>query len=223
MSYNHLKTSNMTRKSLLLGSLLLGAFLLVTPALTFASTTKYTNTSGENATVNVTDPQMGATFTILAAGSPGLTIPFITTTTLTPIQGYIYQVGGTLEYKANGQTYYETGYAYGATCGYTTTQCFLPGGYGYGSGITSLLAGMHSTYMFTGVGAKDVVKLTGGITNDIFSITTPGLSSGITVNAGLGNSTYNLVMGPSGTITINAAVSTGAYNSYNIVYGYNQF
>ena len=216
---NYLKTFSESRKTLLISSLLLGAFLLVTPAMTFASSTKYTN-SGENATVNVTDNQKLAYFSVKAAGSSSNPLPFMTKSLTGLIQqAYIVQVGGSVEFKdASGVVYYPGyggGYSVASSCSYSTG-CFLYGGSGYGS-LGNLLAGMHSTYVFTGTGNNDTIKLTGGLTSDIYSITATGMGDIATVTSGLGSSTYNLVLGPTGTLTISAPASTTS-NYYNIVY-----
>lgn len=184
--------------------------------MTFASSTSYTNKSGENATLNVTDNQALAMFTVQAAGSSGNPIPYATTVGQTPVKGFIYSVGGIYEFKVGSTTYYQSGYGYGTSCSYGTF-CFLSSGYGYGS-LGNLLTGMHSTYMFTGTGSGDKVTLTGGLTHDIFSITATGANDGVTINSGLGSSTYNIVLGPSGTLTLSAAASVSANNYYNIVY-----
>jgi hypothetical protein len=229
----------MSRKNLSIGCLLIGAVLLITPSIAFAqSASTYTNTSGENATVNVTNNQWGANFTVLAAGSPGLYIPFVSSYNtanggLNEHQSwYTYSVGGFIV-GSSGQGIY-TEYPQGPAAYQTQPGYYYPGSdylqYGclksYAGTCTSTgyetlysyLNSLHSTYMFTGLGANDKVTLTGGLTADTYSITTPGAGVYVTINSGLGNSTYNIVLGQSGVLTINAVASTAAYNYYNVVY-----
>jgi len=240
-----LKTLPRTRKNLAVGSLLLGAVLLITPAIAFAqSGTTYVNSSGANATVNVTNNQNGAYFNIDAAGScPGVTgwnstttfqnpvtlykgcmvIPFVSNYQLkenTPF--YIYSVGGFIV-GSNGfgpYTEYPQGYGINSQTGY-----YYPGSsplqysaYGVMEYLYQYLASLHSIYMFTGLGTADSVNLNGGLTADTYSITTPGPGTVVTINSGLGNSTYNIVVGQLGTVNINSLNSASAFNYYNIVY-----
>jgi hypothetical protein len=216
-----MKTLQMTKKTLALGCLLIGALLLISPAIAFAQTTVYTNTSGENATLNVTNNQAGANFTVRAAGSPGLSIPFTTNSQLTGQQTfYIYSVGGFIESSSGQGVFTEYPLAYGSSnASYVPGSLVLQYGYGNtGETLYNYLSSLHSVYMFTGTGSGDSVTLYGGLTADTFSITTPGTGDSVTINSGLGNSTYNIVLGQTGTVTINALNSASAYNYYNIVY-----
>ncbi|MBI3858866.1 MAG: hypothetical protein HY296_01290 [Thaumarchaeota archaeon] len=211
---------------------MLGTVLAITPSLAVAGTTTYDNKSGENATVNVTDNQDAASFTVTAAGactgdtlSTCNTIPFLTETQIALITEYQYHVGGFKISSPNTQTpdFPCIGLAYGCS---PTQEYGIPGStvLQYGTSgpetLMQFLQSLHSYYMFTGIGDTDTVTLHGGMTNDIFSITTPGSSSAITVTAGLGNSTYNLILGDTGTLTIDASHSNAAFNYYNVIYEY---
>jgi hypothetical protein len=244
-----LKTLPSTRKSLAMGSLILGAVLLITPAIAFAQTgTTYVNASGENATLNVTNNQDGAYYTVAAAGAclgsyaingvayniagsstnqnvinGCLSIPFVSDKSLPESQTlYIFSVGGFIEGSSGQGIYTEYLQGYGAQ---TVPAYYYPGNSTLQYGLNgkqetlySYLSSLHSVYMFTGTGSYDEVTLFGGLTADQFSITTPGANTVVNINAGLGNSTYNIVVGALGTVNINDLNSAGAYNYYNIVY-----
>ncbi len=233
-----MKTHQASKKILYISSLLLGTVLLLTPALAVAGTTKYNNSSGENAILNVTDNYAGSIFTVGAAGSCGnatvasgcLTIPVESDYNPNQVAGYIFEVGGFIE-GSSGLGNWTQFPGYGDPVpGYTflgNSPLQTCSGYGVSQPnlcvngyetLYSYLSNMHSVYMFTGTGKGDMINLNGGLTADTFSITSPGASTQVWINSGLGNSTYNIVLGNTGTLTIGAVHSTSAYNYYNIVY-----
>jgi hypothetical protein len=156
----------------------------------------YADCGGENTTVSVIDNEDNAIFDVKAAGSGNLTVPFEISRALNSITGYVYSVDGTIKYNITGTAYLDN----------QTT-------------ISDLLAGMHSTYTFTGKGSSDNITLTGGLTSDMYSIVASGVNNSVTINEGLGNSTYSIVLGQAGAIAMTTINGTSVANTYNIVFG----
>ena len=231
--------------SLLLGAVLLVTLAIAFASTSIAT---YTNTGGENATFPVSNNQWGAVYNINAAGSCGnatapviptgngcLSIPFVSTQNLNEKQQfYLYAVGGFIEGSPNQGVYTEfpeapcvvpSQIANGpcivaqSTPGYYYSgNDFLQYGYSGAETLFQYLDSLHSVYLFTGTGSFDHVNLNGGLTQDQYSIIAPGANNVVSINSGLGNSTYNVVLGPTGIINIQSAVSGGTFNYYNVVY-----
>lgn len=213
-----MKTRLTTRKLTNIAALVTAAFFLVMPSVSnvFAAcafpTSCYNNFSynntGEMATVNVTNNANNAKFNITAAQYVHVVLnnSAFVNTGLGPWSFWTVNVttaGGTT-YMNNGTFNFFNATGVG---GYWQTNATL----------TTIINRMHSTYTFTGIGRSDIINLTGGITADYFNINTPGNST-VFIWAGLGNSTYNLLLGTNSTISIASSNGTSTLNTYNVVF-----
>ncbi len=183
-----------------------GAFLLVIPSIAVAGTPpnafSFVN-HGENANVAVTNNNSGSNFTIVAA----LEIEFAHNLTGFNVTS-VWSVFGNRSFSpiSNGTS---TWYLLGN----------LSTGYYSNNQTAWIISHFHSYYALTGIGSNNFFNMTGGVTNDLFSVIS-GRNASVFIQSGAGNSTYTLILGVNSTVSISSWNGTATYNSYNIEFGY---
>lgn len=201
--------------------------LLITPALgvAFASGGFTYKNPGERTYLNVTNNQANFTFAIYAGfWNASQSLPIVVNGTDISVLFNITYIGGFYDLTN-----------FNATTGMGTAywnSTISPGvrnvtGYFEATNTTAnILEGLESTYLITGAGNHDLVNLTSGMTNDIYSIVTPGVNDTVNLFTGAGSATFAVQVGVNSTITISPTIvnaSTGSTNVFNIVYGNNGY
>ena len=204
-----MKTITAANNTFRLLGLLAGAILVAAPGLAAATapeTFQYTN-RGEKTTVNVTNNNDGAIFNITAA----TWIPWVVNGSIVGFNGTTWVMGGFTSYNDGGN---------GINCTQFFTNQTLPTfAYFIGNSTFDLMRqALASTYTFTGTGNGTTIFLHGGIVPDAFNINVPGGYANVTIIAGLGSSTYNILLGVNSTVTVTSSNSSSAFNIYNIVF-----
>ncbi len=204
--------------------MLLGVMLVVSPGLSFAAGNSFVYTNpGQRTFLNVTNNAEKASFNITAPAY----IPVVINGTDQFLIGNYSWIGGFQDYVNNKTGGFQAIDWHLAN----TTALNLPtSGYFENStmGVQELLAKLASTYLVTGVGNGDSVKIVSGATPDVYSVVTPGTQVGVTIISGPGSSTFAVQVGTNSTITISPSptiqnATTGTTSVFNIVYDSNSY